>query len=68
VEAAAKAQEKIDLADAAQISSRARGYVSLAATIGLLEGYPDKTFMPKKNTTRAEAVILICRFLEKSKL
>ncbi|GAB6275130.1 MAG: hypothetical protein STSR0004_19950 [Peptococcaceae bacterium] len=67
-EALAKAQEKIDLADAAQISSWARGYVSLAATIGLIEGYPDKTFMPKKNTTRAEAAILICRFLEKSKL
>ena len=66
-EALAKAQEKIDLADAAQISSWARGYVSLAVTIGLLEGYPDKTFMPKKNTTRAEAAIFICRYLEKSK-
>ncbi|GAB6275131.1 MAG: hypothetical protein STSR0004_19960 [Peptococcaceae bacterium] len=66
-EALAKAQEKIDLADAAQISSWARGYVALAVTIGLLEGYPDKTFMPKKNTTRAEAAIFICRYLEKSK-
>ncbi|HAG08518.1 MAG TPA: hypothetical protein DCK87_02980 [Desulfotomaculum sp.] len=29
---------------------------------GLIEGYPDKTFGPKKNTTRAEAAVIICRF------
>ncbi|HAG08851.1 MAG TPA: hypothetical protein DCK87_04710, partial [Desulfotomaculum sp.] len=61
-EALAKAQEKIDLADEAQISSWARGYVALAVESGLIEGYPDKTFGPMKNTTRAEAAVIICRF------
>jgi len=61
-EALAKAQEKIELADEAQISSWARGYVALAVESGLIEGYPDKTFGPMKNTTRAEAAVIICRF------
>jgi len=61
-EALAKAQEKIDLVDEAQISSWARGYVALAVETGLIIGYPDKTFGPKKNTTRAEAAVIICRF------
>ncbi|GAB6274990.1 MAG: hypothetical protein STSR0004_18550 [Peptococcaceae bacterium] len=60
-EALAKTQEKIDLADEAQISAWARGYVALAVESGLIEGYPDKTFGPKKNTTRAEAAVIICR-------
>jgi hypothetical protein len=61
-EALAKVQEKIDMADEAQISSWARGCVVLALESGLIGGYPDKTLRPKKNTTRAEAMVIICRF------
>ncbi len=61
-EALAKAQEKIDMTDEAQISSWARGCVVLAVESGLIVGYPDKTFGPGKNTTRAEAAVIICRF------
>lgn len=64
-EAKAKATDKIAVADSNQISSWAKGYVALAVSEGLIEGYPDKTLKPKNKTTRAEAATLICRFKEK---
>jgi len=66
-EALARAGDKIDLLDEAQISSWAKGYVALTVAENLIIGYPDKTFLPKDNTNRAEAATVICRLLEKLK-
>ena len=32
---------------------------------GIINGYPDQTFKPKNNATRAEAVVMIKNFIEK---
>ncbi|MEI7028093.1 S-layer homology domain-containing protein [Paenibacillus sp. y28] len=46
-------------ADAGEISEAARPYVARAAEAGLLSGYEDQTFKPKKAVTRAEAAVLL---------
>lgn len=43
----------------------ARDYISFAATKGWIKGYPDNTFGPAKNITRAEVVSLVNRMLER---
>ncbi len=37
-------------------------YVNLAFKDGVVKGYPDGTFRPKNNITRAEGVTMISRF------
>jgi len=37
-------------------------YIADAAESGVVEGYPDKTFRPKGNITRAEGLAMIARF------
>ncbi|MBU0687194.1 MAG: PorV/PorQ family protein [Candidatus Margulisbacteria bacterium] len=37
-------------------------YITLAAETGLVEGYPDGTFKPKKTLTRAEGITILTRF------
>ncbi len=49
--------------DAFQVSLGHRKYVSTAAATGLLGGYPDGTFGPKRTLTRAEAFAVVDRFL-----
>jgi hypothetical protein len=64
-EAQAKMGEKLTFADAGKIATWAKGYVAVAAAQGLIEGYPDQTFGPLKNATRAETAAMVYRFLEK---
>lgn len=45
--------------------SWARQYVNTAASVGLIEGYPDGTFKPNSSITRAEAITIINRVLER---
>ncbi len=40
--------------------------IAAAASIGLLNGYPDGTFRPEKGITRAEVSVVMCRIFEKS--
>lgn len=46
------------------ISSWARPYVNTVVSHGIIQGYPNNTFQPQKNTTRAEAATIIVRALE----
>ncbi|KAF1086044.1 Endoglucanase precursor [Sporotomaculum syntrophicum] len=63
--ALANASAATDFADDQAIAAWARGYVVTAVAEGLVGGYPDNTFGPQKNATRAEASAMISRFLEK---
>ena len=49
--------------DDASISSWARGFVVMAANDALLKGYPDNSFQPQGNATRAEACTMIVNLL-----
>ena len=58
-------QENINLAftDKSSIQDWMLGYVKEATDLGILKGYPDGSFGPKKTATRAEAVVIISRVL-----
>lgn len=57
----------LTFADKAAVSGWAKNLVSIAVTEGLIQGYPDNTFGPQKKSTRAEAVSMFSRMLEKNK-
>jgi hypothetical protein len=50
-----------DFKDANQIPAGAIGYINVAVEQGLVSGYPDQTFKPNKNVTRAEIAALLDR-------
>jgi hypothetical protein len=56
--------DEIAFEDAASISSWAEEAVALMAEEGIITGYPDNTFKPQANATRAEAVTVIVRALK----
>ena len=43
----------------------AQDYINQAADAGIIEGYPDGTFGPQKQITRAEAVTMVNRTLDR---
>ena len=49
--------------DAVDIPEYARGYVFAVSAKGIITGYPDGTFRPFNNATRAEAATMIFRML-----
>lgn len=50
-------------ADESEISEYAKSSISMMSAYGLISGYEDKTVKPKGSLTRAEAAVLINRFL-----
>ena len=56
-------EENIDLSftDKDTIQDWMRGYIKQATNVGILKGYPDGSFGPKKTATRAEAVVMVSR-------
>ncbi|TEB08363.1 Cellulosome-anchoring protein precursor [Pelotomaculum schinkii] len=50
--------------DAASISDWAKDAVAAAVEAGIIQGYPDNTFKPQANATRAEAVTVIVNALK----
>ena len=63
---AAETVSTADLAfsDNAEIQDWVKGYVKLATQYGVMNGYPDGSFGPKRTATRAEAVVTVARALE----
>lgn len=55
----AKVSEETIFADSADISTWARDAVATAVKNKIMKGFPDNTFKPKGNATRAEAVTVI---------
>jgi hypothetical protein len=64
-EASAKAATKFT--DDSQIAWWSRGYVTVALQQGIVGGYPDGSFKPDDETTRAEACAMIVNFLRSYK-
>jgi hypothetical protein len=56
----------LNYSDASQISTWANDTIENAARLGIVKGYNDNTFKPKKNSTRSEAVAILYRILEKA--
>jgi uncharacterized protein YraI len=53
----------LSFSDAGQIATGARPVVSGLVAAGIMSGYPDGSFRPKRIVTRAEAVVMINRAL-----
>lgn len=51
--------------DNQDIPSFAREFISALQSEGIITGFPDGSFRPQKNTTRAEACAVLCRILVK---
>ncbi|ACV62817.1 S-layer domain protein [Desulfofarcimen acetoxidans DSM 771] len=62
-EAAARMGDSTKFTDDAAISSWARGFVVTAVEQNLLKGYPDGTFRPQQNMTRAEICTVVKNLL-----
>lgn len=62
--AAGSAQEKTAFADDTGIAGWARGSVVISVKEKIINGYPDGTFGPRRNATRAEACAMIQRLLK----
>lgn len=63
--ATAGATQGTSFTDDGNIASWARGFVVTAVQKGLISGYPDNTFGPESNATRAEACAMINRLMDK---
>lgn len=50
-----------DFKDVSAIPAGSIGYVNIAVQKGIVTGYPDETFKPNKNVTRAELAALLVR-------
>lgn len=50
--------------DADSIAPWFWGYVNVAVSSGIIKGYPDGTFGPKKNVSYAEALVMLVRCVE----
>jgi len=56
--------QNLSFTDSKQIASWAREAVAAAAAKQVISGYPDNSFKPRANTTRAEAVSAVCKALK----
>ena len=63
-EAASLANEKTTFTDDQNIASWARGYIVIEFREGIVDGYPDHSFAPKNNATRAEACAMFSRLIK----
>lgn len=56
-------QDTLSFTDAAEIPQYARGFVGAASAKGILQGFPDGSFRPLNNATRAETAAMILRII-----
>jgi len=60
-----ESNNELKFTDAKDISSWAYKYVAKAVEEGIINGYPDNTFRPRKNITRAEIITILYSCLNK---
>lgn len=58
--------QPVSFTDKSSITTDLVPYVSVASIHGLVQGYPDGSFVPRRGVTRAEAVMLLDRALAQS--
>jgi hypothetical protein len=63
----ASAKTATKFVDDSQIAWWSRGYVTVALQQGIAGGYPDGSFEPESETTRAEACAMVVNFLKVDK-
>ncbi|MEA1962422.1 MAG: S-layer homology domain-containing protein [Bacillota bacterium] len=56
--------EPMSFSDTAEIATWASPFVKAAVHEKLISGYPDSSFRPQGNATRAEAVTVIAKMME----
>lgn len=54
-------KENPSFTDANEIAEYAKGYITTLSNKSIIKGYPDNTFKPRNNLTRAEAVSVLVR-------
>jgi len=67
IEQYSDASSPTSFTDSASIGTWASNYVNTLCSKSILSGYPDGSFMPKNNATRAEVVSILYRVLNASK-
>lgn len=60
-----EARAAADFYDNASVSDWARDAIGAINSSGIMTGYPDGTFLPRNNASRAEAAVVIQRILDK---
>jgi len=55
---------ELDFTDLSDIGSWSMGYVAKSVEMEFVEGYPDQSFKPKKDVTRAEASAVIAKCMK----
>jgi deferrochelatase/peroxidase EfeB len=60
----ANAQAATKFLDDQSIAWWSRGFIFIALQQGLVSGYPDNTYQPRSETSRAEACAMIANFLK----
>ncbi|WP_084463322.1 S-layer homology domain-containing protein [Paenibacillus forsythiae] len=58
-----KGTQKHKYTDANVISDFAKKAVEMTSSLGLIQGFSDRTFKPRSLTTRAETVVVMKRLL-----
>lgn len=56
----------IGFKDKKDVGSWSMGYVAISVELGFVKGYPDNSFKPKKNVTRAEASAVIANCMKEA--
>ena len=56
-------ESELNFVDKAEISEYAIYQVNWALEKEIIKGYPDDTFLPKNNPTRAEAIVMLSRMM-----
>jgi len=60
----AAGEQALAFTDSAKISAWARSAVAAAAEAEIINGYPDGSFQPQGQATRAEAAVIFVRAIE----
>ena len=63
-EFAASEDPELAFEDSEEIGGWSEAYVAKAVELGFVKGYPDNTFKPKKDVTRAEAFTVLVKCME----
>ncbi|PYG85809.1 S-layer family protein [Ruminiclostridium sufflavum DSM 19573] len=60
-----KSYSKVSFIDGQDIASDAYTYISAFQEQGIVVGYKNKKFMPKNEITAAEAIVIVCKLIQK---